>query len=116
MAIKRIDDTRKITGIKAEADTYAEALAFLPHLEAGDQIRVVGGDLWAKSSIKTLIRVGGIQTKVIEAAPTVNDDISLGYVVGSLWYDTTATTGDYLYVCEDNADGAAVWKKSGVFS
>jgi hypothetical protein len=40
------------------------------------------------------------------AAPTVNDDTDLGYVVGSWWYDTTAHE---LYSCEDNTNGAAVW-------
>lgn len=41
------------------------------------------------------------------AAPTVNDDTSLGYAVGSRWIDLT---GDKEYVCVDNTDGAAVWK------
>lgn len=41
-----------------------------------------------------------------EAAPGVNDDISLGYRPGSLWFDTVA--GD-LSVCADNTRGAAAW-------
>lgn len=41
------------------------------------------------------------------AAPTVNDDITLGYVVGSFWHDTI---NDNSYVCVDNTDGVAVWK------
>jgi len=39
-------------------------------------------------------------------APTVNDDVDLGYVVGSQWYDVTA---DRCYICLDNSDGAAIW-------
>lgn len=39
-------------------------------------------------------------------APTVNDDESLGYILGYCWHDITA---DKAYVCMDNADGAAVW-------
>lgn len=39
-------------------------------------------------------------------APTVNDDVTGGYTVGSLWYDTAA---DRAYICLDPADGAAVW-------
>lgn len=39
-------------------------------------------------------------------APTVNDDISLGYIVSDLWIDETA---DRVYVCVNNADGAAIW-------
>lgn len=40
------------------------------------------------------------------AAPTVNDDVDLGYAVGSIWIDVTA---DKAYICLDNTDGAAVW-------
>jgi len=42
------------------------------------------------------------------AAPAVTDDVDLGYTVGSRWYDVT---NDVAYVCLDNADGAAVWKR-----
>lgn len=42
------------------------------------------------------------------AAPTVNDDVDLGYSVGSHWYDVT---NDKAYVCLDATDGAAVWKE-----
>jgi hypothetical protein len=41
------------------------------------------------------------------AAPTVDDDVTLGYVVGSLWFDTT---NHRLYICEDNTDTKAVWR------
>jgi len=43
------------------------------------------------------------------AAPTVNDDSSAGYAVGSVWCDTTA---DDAYICLDASVGAAVWKKT----
>lgn len=39
-------------------------------------------------------------------APTTGDDDADGYVAGSLWADRT---NDKLYVCTDNATGAAVW-------
>lgn len=42
------------------------------------------------------------------SAPTVDDDTSTGYAVGSIWIDTT---GDRVYQCVDNTDGAAVWKE-----
>jgi hypothetical protein len=38
--------------------------------------------------------------------PTVTDDASLGYLVGSLIWDTT---NSILYKCTDNTGGAAVW-------
>lgn len=41
-------------------------------------------------------------------APTVNNDVDEGYLVGSKWYDVT---NDNAYTCLDNTDGAAVWSK-----
>jgi hypothetical protein len=38
--------------------------------------------------------------------PTVNDDESLGYVLGSKWYNTVSGEA---YLCVDPSDGAAVW-------
>jgi len=39
-------------------------------------------------------------------APTINNDVSEGYTVGSRWLDITNLKS---YVCLDNTDGAAVW-------
>jgi hypothetical protein len=39
-------------------------------------------------------------------APGVGDDSADGYIVGSIWADTTHKT---VYVCTDNTVGAAVW-------
>jgi len=43
------------------------------------------------------------------SAPTINDDVDLGYTVGSRWVDVT---NDKEYICLDNADGAAVWTET----
>lgn len=43
------------------------------------------------------------------SAPTINDDITQGYAVGSRWLDVT---NDDEYVCLDATAGAAVWKKT----
>lgn len=40
------------------------------------------------------------------AAPTVDDDVSAGYMQGDLWVDETNAQ---VYVCINNTDGAAVW-------
>lgn len=43
------------------------------------------------------------------AAPTVNDDGTQGYAVGSRWIDTT---NNKEYVCLAAGTGAAVWKET----
>jgi hypothetical protein len=43
------------------------------------------------------------------AAPTADNDVDEGYVVGSRWFDVT---NDKEYVCLDNTDGAAVWTET----
>lgn len=48
---------------------------------------------------------------VATTAPTVNDDTSEGYSVGSVWIDVT---GDERYVCLDATEGNAVWEKTTV--
>jgi hypothetical protein len=40
--------------------------------------------------------------------PTVDDDTDLGYVVGSLWVNST---GHKVFIAESVADGAAVWRQ-----
>ena len=42
-------------------------------------------------------------------APTVDDDVTAGYSIGSRWIDVTA---DREYVCLDATDGAAVWTQT----
>ena len=57
------------------------------------------------------VSVGNVVRKFIgkTVAPTVNDDITSGYIVSDIWIDET---GDNVYVCVDNTDGAAVWNLS----
>jgi hypothetical protein len=40
--------------------------------------------------------------------PGTGNDKTQGYVVGSIWINTTANT---VYMCTNNATGAAVWVK-----
>lgn len=56
---------------------------------------VYNGDHWRINNLTSL------------AAPTVNDDETLAFRVGSLWIDVVA---DKAYLCVDATTGAAVWK------
>jgi hypothetical protein len=47
------------------------------------------------------------------SAPTVNDDTSKGYDIGSLWMDTT---NDKVYMAEDITDGNANWVEIGPYA
>ena len=49
---------------------------------------------------------GNVTQNITTTNPTVNDDVSLGYVAGSEWFNKTA---GILWYCTDNTDGAAVW-------
>ena len=49
-------------------------------------------------------RVGG--TFLAAAAPTGDNDETVGYHAGDCWIDTT---NHKVYFCENAADGAAVW-------
>jgi len=40
------------------------------------------------------------------AAPAVTDDFSTGVAIGAIWVDET---NDNVYICTDNASGAANW-------
>ena len=40
--------------------------------------------------------------------PTADDDVDLGYSVGSFWYNQATDT---LFICEDASDGVAVWQE-----
>lgn len=46
------------------------------------------------------------------SAPGVANDVSQGFVIGSMWVDTSATP-DALYICTSNAAGAATWVSAG---
>lgn len=50
---------------------------------------------------------------IATSAPTVNDDSSANYVVGSRWIDIN---NDESYICLDATAGAAVWVNSSVTS
>ena len=57
-----------------------------------------------------LIDANNPQIKIdATTSPTVNNDTTEDYTIGSLWYDIT---NDKAYVCLDATDGAAVWTET----
>ncbi|MEM4248446.1 MAG: tail fiber domain-containing protein, partial [Candidatus Nanoarchaeia archaeon] len=76
-------------------------------------VAVANGGTGATSAgnARTNLGIDQIATKKsnlsANSAPTVDDDLSQGYAVGSQWLDTTA---DKSYICLDATAGAAVWK------
>jgi hypothetical protein len=48
----------------------------------------------------------------LASAPSVNDDSTKGYVVGSQWTDTSVSPR-VIYLCTDASVGAAVWVSAG---
>jgi hypothetical protein len=54
-----------------------------------------------------------VTPQVIKAsAPTAADDSTRGFVVGSMWVDTTPSP-DAIYICTSAAAGAATWVNAG---
>lgn len=64
------------------------------------------------ANARTTLGIDNIATKKSNlsaaVAPTVNDDSSGGYAIGSIWIDTTA---DDIYQTTDVTVGAAIWRK-----
>lgn len=62
------------------------------------------------ATARTSLELGNVENLKVKldatSAPTVDNDVSEGYTVGSRWFDIT---NDKEYVCLDNTDGAAVW-------
>lgn len=91
------------TGTDQRAESSAAGTYFGICIEAA-----VSGDT------EVWVRLSGGATPTVKsntggtAAPAVTNDIDEGYTVGSRWYDVT---NDVAYVCLDNTDGAAVWKR-----
>ena len=60
------------------------------------------------STLRTAIQIGGKWKLDGTAAPTVNDDNTLGYGIASGWVDGT---GGDIYMAVSVGTGAALWKK-----
>lgn len=102
-------DKAKLDGVEAGADvTDATNVAAAGAVMDADYAGSYAGDQ---------IRTGAAAYAVVRhnrsatAAPTVNDDSTQNYEVGSRWFDTIA---DRAYTCLDASVGAAVWREVSV--
>jgi len=67
------------------------------------------------ASTGAAIWIGYLAKNTVAAiAPVVGDDDSLGYSVGSMWFDTTIVP-PRAYLCTSAATGAAVWRQVNHF-
>lgn len=64
----------------------------------------IGTDEWVLQSEK--------RTQTTTTDPTINDDISKEYVIGSLWFNTST---NITWICLNNTLGSAVWKSSNYY-
>lgn len=102
-----ISDFNAVFEIQADPDLYSQ-------ISDGNVILNIDGvDLSQEQSSSILEPVSGthaLKDKLdATASPTVNDDSSSGYSVGSVWTDLT---NDEQYICLDATNGAAVWKQT----
>jgi len=70
-----------------------------------------GGQLWMTwrwdgSTYRVFGDGPGLNNTSASTNPTTTNDVTQGYVVGSLWFNTTANTA---FWCESNTASAAVW-------
>jgi len=103
--------------------TYLKLLATSNALQFGTQFHfeIIGGNIFkiVQTGVAERLEVGS-ELKMNShhvpeitphtSDPTVTDDIDLGYRSGDTWINTS---GQKVWVCISNADGAAVWKQTG---
>ena len=77
-------------------------------LEVPDVTPGAGGEAIRDNFTTLADRIGPVDYAAT-APPTVSDDATQGFEIGSRWIDVT---GDDEYVCVDNTAAAAVWRKT----
>lgn len=64
----------------------------------------IASDVTANAAVWNPLAIGRLNGTT--TAPTVTDDVSKGYRVGSMWINTSTSNA---YICKDATVGAAVW-------
>jgi hypothetical protein len=106
---KQIDDTltHDVDQVEVNAGASARAMPIRSWVLTTGQTLLSIADEFSdtRAWLNTRFRLNNYSAT---AAPTVNDDIDLGYEVSSMWFDVT---NDLAYVCLDSTDGAAIWRE-----
>ena len=118
--LQSVTDVGNITTNNIELDNSAIVLENGSYLKSGTVDNGAGGGIARVCSIGyqdewengiqyfvdnnsgQIIRANSINNTV----PGINDDITKGYIVGSIFFDMN---NQNKYICTDNTDGAAVW-------
>lgn len=101
--------TPSVAGFMSAADKTAHDAVVADAVRDAD----FGADAWTGDLVRTGANLYGAlrSNRSATTAPTVSDDASLGYAVGSRWIDVTH---DRAWECLDATVGAAVWRELGV--
>ena len=97
------------TVLAADTDNTPAALTIAEQTLIG---RITGGNITGltESQVKTLLSIDNVNNLKFNlnasAGPTVDDDTTQGYSVGSMWVDVS---NDATYICQDASTAAAVW-------
>jgi hypothetical protein len=87
--------------------SMAEATADPTPPAGGTRILYPKSDGWYDRDDTTISRIGAVNKLDAVVPPTVSNDGTQGYSIGSVWVDTL---GQVVYVCASSATGAAVWR------
>jgi hypothetical protein len=119
----------ELSGTVDSRDIYTDGTNLDNHISATDNVHGVTGSIVGTSDTQTLTNktisafdnaindldksyvgldnVENIKVNLTAIVPpTVNNDISEGYAIGSFWVDTNNSKA---YVCVDNSNGSAIW-------
>jgi len=103
----KIDNTDKVSSVAGKTGPVTLDLDDIS--ETNDKKIMTSSERTKLSGIDPL---ASVKSKLnATAAPTINNDITEGYGVGSVWIDLT---NDDVYICVDNTDGAAVWTENSL--
>lgn len=107
-----IDEKKNGTGVESKVCTEATGLTAKSTPVVADIIVIADTEANDVPKKLTLADLKSIIIPLCKydatVAPTVNEDSTDGYSIGSTWIDVNNVK---LYICMDATEGAAVWKE-----